>query len=133
MPIEQCTTATGAPEVLQALALRLQLQLWRASGRNFQRLQTALLGYAAPGTKPGLALRISRAACVRDVCAVDPDRGTELVIAVQVGNLGTLTKYSHVRFVICRSKASRLESRFSQPYPLFGIHFHPAPKQGDPG
>ena len=74
-----------APELMQALALRLQLRLWRAGGRGFSHLEAALLDCAAPGTKPGRALRLARAACLRDVCALDPDRGVRLVRGLQVG------------------------------------------------
>ncbi|KAK9836092.1 hypothetical protein WJX81_000611 [Elliptochloris bilobata] len=74
---------SDAPELLQALALRLQLRLWRASGRGFARLEAALLDYAAPGAKPGRALRLARAACLRDVCVLDPDRGIRLVRGLQ--------------------------------------------------
>ena len=45
---------------------------------------TALAGYAAPGSKPGLALRVARAECLRDICSADPDKGAELVGLLQV-------------------------------------------------
>lgn len=70
---------------MQALALRLQLRLWRACGRGFGHLEAALLDGAAHGSRPGRALRLARAACLRDVCAADPDRGVRLVRGLQVG------------------------------------------------
>ena len=74
--------AAGAPEAVQALALRLGLRLWRvAGGRQFHRLRALLLVSQASS---GLALRLARAACLRDVCAADGERGTQLVAAVQV-------------------------------------------------
>lgn len=81
------TLWADAPELAQALALRLQLRLWRASARGFARLEAVLLDYAVPGSPPGRALRLARAACLRDVCALDPDHGVLLVRGLQVGLL----------------------------------------------
>ena len=44
----------------------------------------AAAGYAAPGTEPGLPLRVARAECLRDICASDPDKAVELVGLLQV-------------------------------------------------
>eukprot|EP00887_Chlorella_sp_A99_P002269 scaffold10.g2269.t1 len=60
--------APGAPALLQAAGLRLVCALWVGTGRGFQQLRTAIIGYAAPGTAPALELRIARAECLRDVC-----------------------------------------------------------------
>ena len=54
------------------------------SKRNFPRLQAILLGFHAPTDRPALPLKISRAACIRDVCRFDPFKGTELVTGIQV-------------------------------------------------
>ncbi len=81
----------GAPELAQALALRLHLALWRASGRGFARLEAALLDPPPPGRRPGRALRLARAACLRDVCAADPDRGVLLVRGLQARRPGPRT------------------------------------------
>lgn len=43
-----------------------------------------LAGFAAPGQQPGLALRVARAECLRDVCSADPDKAVELVGLLQV-------------------------------------------------
>ena len=75
----------GSPDILQALALRLETQLWTTSGRHFPRLQATLLGYASPGAQPSPVVRVARAACVRDVCQADPFTATELVTGIQVG------------------------------------------------
>ena len=75
---------SGAPEVFQALVLRLETQLWMTSQRNFPRLQAILLGFAAPTAKPSSAVRTSRALCVRDVCHEDAFKATELVTGIQV-------------------------------------------------
>jgi hypothetical protein len=72
--------------VLQAAGLRLLCRLWQGSGgRAFQPLRTAVIGFAAPGQKPGLLLRAALAECLRDICAADPDRAVELVGLLQVG------------------------------------------------
>ena len=47
-------------------------------------------GYAAPGQSPGLALRVARAECLRDICSTDPDKAVELVGLVQVRGGGFL-------------------------------------------
>ena len=75
---------TGSPDLLKALMLRLETQLWLTSKRNFPRLQSTLLGYSAPSSRPGLSLRVCRAACIRDICYLDPFKGTELVTGIQV-------------------------------------------------
>ena len=48
------------------------------------RLAAPSAGYAAPGQSPGLALRVARAECLRDICSTDPDKAVELVGLVQV-------------------------------------------------
>lgn len=76
----------GATELLQAAGLRLLCRLWQSSGgRAYPQLRTAVIGYAAPGQKPGLALRVARAECLRDIADADPDKGAELAGLVQVG------------------------------------------------
>ncbi|PRW05754.1 RST1 isoform X1 [Chlorella sorokiniana] len=76
--------SAGTPEVLQAAGLRLLCRLWHTSGgRAYQQLRGAVIGYAAPGQSPGLALRVARAECLRDICSSDPDKAVELVGLVQ--------------------------------------------------
>ena len=75
---------SGTPEIFQALTLRLETQLWMTSKRNFPRLQAIMLGFHAPTDRPALALKVSRAACIRDICHLDPFKGTELVAGIQV-------------------------------------------------
>ena len=77
--------APGAPELLQAAGLRLLCRLWRGTGRGYAHLRGAVLGYAAPGTEPGPALRVARAECIRDICAADGGKGAEYVREVQAG------------------------------------------------
>ncbi|KAL4440636.1 hypothetical protein ABPG75_003637 [Micractinium tetrahymenae] len=73
-----------APEALQAAGLRLMSRLWQASGgRTYPWLRAAVIGFAAPGQQPGLALRAARAKCLRDICLADPDRAVELVGLLQ--------------------------------------------------
>lgn len=80
---------------MQAVALRLEVELWATSKRNFPRLQAVLLGYHPPTSRPSLALRLSRAACIRDICNMDPFRATELVSGVQVDLLIYTTRIRH--------------------------------------
>ena len=74
----------GAPELLQALALRLLTQLWQQSGRGFPVVESALLGFSSQHKQPSLLLRMARAASVRDACRHDSSRGLGLVVAIQV-------------------------------------------------
>ena len=74
----------GAPELLQALALRLLTQLWQRSGRGFPVVELALLGFSSQHREPSLLLRTARAASVRDACRHDSGRGLGLVVAIQV-------------------------------------------------
>ncbi|KAL4447386.1 hypothetical protein ABPG75_004605 [Micractinium tetrahymenae] len=73
-----------APEALQAAGLRLMCRLWQASGgRAYPQLRAVVIGFAAPGQQPDLALRVARAECLRDTCLADPDRAVELVGLLQ--------------------------------------------------
>ncbi len=74
----------GAPELLQALALRLLTQLWQQSGRGFPVVESALLAFSSQHRQPSLLLRTARAASVRDACRHDSGRGLGLVVAIQV-------------------------------------------------
>ena len=82
--------------MLQALALRLETQMWMTSRRNFPRLQAILLGFHAPTEKPAVTLKVSRAACIRDVCQFDPFKGTELVAGIQVRRLTNVLAWGGV-------------------------------------
>lgn len=56
----------GAPEVLQALALRLLCLLWLGSGRGYQHLRTAILGaYFFTGVPPSPG-------CLLTLCTLRP-------------------------------------------------------------
>ncbi|KAK9824076.1 hypothetical protein WJX72_007541 [[Myrmecia] bisecta] len=73
----------GAPQLLQAVALRLYCRAWQASGRHFPRLQALLAACTGLTAQPAIPLRLARAACLRDVCAHDSSKGVLLVRAIQ--------------------------------------------------
>ena len=75
--------AVGVPEAVQAMALRMQTQLWRVTGRGWAGLLAGLTGFANAHPHPTPLLRVARAACVRDVCRHDSGKGVELVRAIQ--------------------------------------------------
>jgi hypothetical protein len=75
---------TGAPEVVQALGLRLQYWMWEDGGRGWALLRDTLLSCLPPHSAAGRALVIARAACIRDVCAIEGAKGVELIYGVQV-------------------------------------------------
>ena len=93
----------GSPDVLKALTLRLETQLWLVSKRNFTRLQAILLGFHPPTGHPTPLLRVSRAACIRDVCRNDPHRATELVQGIQVGVLPVFGRLSVIKMFLSES------------------------------
>lgn len=77
----------GTPEVMQALLLRLRLQLWRRTGHGFSALADALLGtgeVASRKQEDSATLRVATAACMRDVCIEDIGKGLQLLEGIQV-------------------------------------------------
>ncbi len=82
---EMLSCDAGAPELLNALSLKMHTQLWLTTGRGFNGVLGGLSGFSNTCPHAGAMLRTVRAACVRDVCAHDSARGVELVRAVQVG------------------------------------------------
>ncbi|KAL4859006.1 hypothetical protein ACK3TF_000798 [Chlorella vulgaris] len=74
----------GALDLLQAADLRLLSRLWSSSGgRAYEQLRAADIGFAAPGQKPGLPLRVARGECLRDIAAAEPGKAAELVGLMQ--------------------------------------------------
>ena len=65
------------------MALRMQTQLWRVTGRGWGGLLGGLTGFANAHPHAIPLLRVARAACVRDVCSHDSGKGVELVRAIQ--------------------------------------------------
>ena len=97
----------GAPELLQALALRLLTQLWQQSGRGFPVVESALLSFSSQHKQPSLLLRTARAASVRDVCRHDSGRGLGLIVAIQVFQHRRLAPFRHVLLItICQAAVS---------------------------
>ena len=94
--------APPAPELLQAVALRMLCEMWTTTGRGFPQLRTALLSYAAPaGGRPNFmasslldpltkqkrlkgdaALRRAWAQTLVDVCAYDGARAAEFILSI---------------------------------------------------
>lgn len=84
--------APPAPDLLQAVALRMLCEMWTTTGRGFAHLRTALLSYAAPAggrSRPitpqmaeDPALRQAWAATLVEVCAQDGARAAELVHSI---------------------------------------------------
>lgn len=69
------------------MALRMQTQLWRVTGRGWGPLLGGLTGFANAHPHAGPLLQVARAACLRDVCQHDSSKGVELVMAMQVSLL----------------------------------------------
>ncbi len=74
----------GEVTLLDALPSKAHSILLLRSLSNLPDLSPCCAGYAAPGQSPGLALRVARAECLRDICTADPDKAVELVGLVQV-------------------------------------------------
>lgn len=73
---------------MQALLLRLRTQLWLDSGHGFNTLSDALLGMGgeipSKAERESVELRVTRAACLRDVCAQDVGKGLQLLEGIKV-------------------------------------------------
>lgn len=80
----------GSPEATQALLLRLRTQLWLGSGHGFNALSDALLGTGAEipskQQRDSVELRVTRAQCLRAVCAQDVGKGCQLLEGIEVRN-----------------------------------------------
>lgn len=76
----RCFHAERSSELLRCVAMRLLLRLWRTSGKAWPPLRALLL---PSSEEEDVRLRLARAACVRDVCEADGQRGVELVKAIE--------------------------------------------------
>ncbi|XP_057823023.2 protein RST1 isoform X2 [Cryptomeria japonica] len=72
-----------SPMELRATALRLLCKTWEFSDHVFVHLQKFLHPKLLSSSTLDMDLVISMAACVRDVCKKDPDRGVDLILSVQ--------------------------------------------------
>jgi hypothetical protein len=75
---------------MQARLLRLRTQLWLGSGHGFNALSDALLGTGAEipskQQRDSVELRVTRAQCLRAVCAQDVGKGCQLLEGIEVRN-----------------------------------------------
>lgn len=77
----------GAPELMQALLLRLQTQMWQHTGHGFNTVRDALLGageLVLKEQRDSLLIELAKAACIRDVSRRDCGKGLQLVNGIEV-------------------------------------------------
>ena len=65
---------------LRCVAMRLLLSAWVQSGKAWPAIRALLLPSSVGESR---VLRLTRAACVREVCKTDGNRGTELVKPIE--------------------------------------------------
>lgn len=62
----------------------MHTQVWMTTGRGFNSVLAGLSGFSNAHPHAGDMLRMTRGACMRDVCRHDSSRGVQLVRAIQV-------------------------------------------------
>mmetsp|Transcript_12810 Transcript_12810/g.35976 ORF Transcript_12810/g.35976 Transcript_12810/m.35976 type:complete len:921 (-) Transcript_12810:2966-5728(-) len=78
--VKTFVSAASATPLLKCLAMRMLLRVWRTSGKGWSALRLTLL---ASEQEECSTIRLSRAACVRDICRDDGNKGVQMVTAIE--------------------------------------------------
>ncbi|GMH35625.1 hypothetical protein BSKO_03493 [Bryopsis sp. KO-2023] len=73
----------GSPILVRCLALRVMCSAWLKYGVGWKHLEGALNGMTEPKAPQERKIRLTKAACVRDICKKDSSYGLDLISCIQ--------------------------------------------------